>query len=40
LRRIPQNPQPAHMNLWLVDGKPPRDGKEVEIVIHDFTYVP
>jgi hypothetical protein len=39
-RRIPQHPIPVHMNLWLVDGKPPTDGREVEIVIHGFTYKP
>jgi hypothetical protein len=39
-RRIPQHPIPVHMNLWLVDGKPPTDGREVEIVIHSFTYRP
>jgi hypothetical protein len=39
-RRIPQHPIPVHMNLWLVDGKPPTDGREVEIVIHGFKYKP
>jgi hypothetical protein len=38
LRRIPQNPLPVHMNLWLVDGKPPGDGREVEVAIRSFTY--
>lgn len=27
-----------HMNLWAFEGRPPTDGKEVEIVIHDFQY--
>lgn len=39
-RRIPQHPLPVHMNLWLFDGKPPADGREVEVVIHSFTYRP
>ncbi len=39
-KRIPQKPLPVHLNLWLVDGKPPTDGQEVEIVIRSFTYKP
>lgn len=39
-RRIPQHPLPVHMNLWLFEGKPPTDGREVEVVIHGFTYTP
>jgi hypothetical protein len=30
---------PIHMNLWSYEGKPPINGKEVEIIIHDFTYI-
>lgn len=40
LRCIPQRPLPVHINLWLVDGKAPRDGKEVEIVIKRFSFHP
>jgi len=29
---------PIHMNLWLFDGHAPSDGKEVEVIIHSFTY--
>lgn len=29
---------PLHMNLWAFKGNPPTDGKEVEIIIHDFQY--
>jgi len=29
---------PVHMNLWLYDGFAPSDGKEVEIIIHNFKY--
>lgn len=39
-RRIPQQPLPVHMGLWLFDGQPPVNGKEVEVVIHSFTYTP
>ncbi len=39
-RLIPQKPLPVHINLWLFEGKPPTDGKEVEIIIKKFTYTP
>jgi hypothetical protein len=39
-RRVPQHPEPVHLNLWLHNGLPPTDGKEVEIVIRSFTYKP
>ncbi len=39
-RLIPQKPLPVHINLWLFQGKPPADGKEVEIVITKFTFTP
>ncbi|XP_037035095.1 uncharacterized protein LOC119073618 isoform X3 [Bradysia coprophila] len=29
---------PLHMNLWMFKGRPPTDGKEVEIVVNDFQY--
>jgi hypothetical protein len=31
---------PVHMNLWLYDGLAPSNGKEVEIIIHNFKYTP
>lgn len=39
-RAIPQKPMPLHLNLWLFDGKPPADGKPVEIVVKAFSYRP
>ena len=30
----------ARMNLWLFQGKPPRNGKQVEIIIERFTFTP
>jgi hypothetical protein len=30
---------PVFMNLWLFDA-PPTDGKDVEIIIHEFKYTP
>jgi hypothetical protein len=29
---------PIHMNLWLYNGNAPSDGKEVEVIIHNFRY--
>lgn len=29
---------PIHMNLWLYGGNAPSDAKEVEVIIHNFTY--
>ncbi|MBL9134767.1 MAG: glycoside hydrolase family 16 protein [Verrucomicrobiales bacterium] len=37
-RRIAQKPMPIHFNLWLFQGRPPSDGKEVEVVIRSFTF--
>jgi len=28
------------INLWLMDGKPPADGQEVEILIRRFIHLP
>ena len=36
---IPQQALPLGMNLWCFDN-PPSDGKEVEVVIRDFQFVP
>jgi hypothetical protein len=30
----------VRINLWLIFGHPPTDGKEVELVIHSFQFVP
>jgi hypothetical protein len=38
--KIPQQPMPVYMNLWLFQGQPPSDGKEVEVVIKSFSYTP
>ncbi|MBN3006204.1 glycoside hydrolase family 16 protein [Chromobacterium alkanivorans] len=39
-RLVPQQPLPPHINLWLFQGRPPKDGKEVEIVIKEFSFIP
>jgi hypothetical protein len=36
---MPYLDAPLHMNLWAFQGKPPTDGQEVEIIIHDFKYI-
>jgi hypothetical protein len=37
-RVMPYLDAPLHMNLWAFQGKPPTDGREVEIILHDFKY--
>lgn len=37
---VPQNPLPLHINLWLFQGHPPKNGQEVEIVISEFSFTP
>ena len=39
-RRISRKPMPLHFNLWLFQGRPPKDGREVEVVIRGFRFVP
>lgn len=37
---IGQKPMPLLLNLWLFQGQPPADGKEVEIIIQRVSFVP
>jgi hypothetical protein len=37
---VPSLPCPVHMNLWLVQGRPPSDGREVEVVVESFSHAP
>jgi len=39
LQRIPQQPLPVHINLWLFQGKAPTDGQAVDVVVTDFRFV-
>jgi hypothetical protein len=39
-RRLAQKPMPVHLNLWLFQGRPPTDNKEVEVVIRRFSFAP
>jgi len=36
---IIQTPMPLHFNLWLFEGKAPKDGKPVEVIIHSFEKI-
>jgi hypothetical protein len=37
---VPQNGLPFHFNLWLFEGRPPADGKQVEVVLRNFKVTP
>ena len=39
-RRIAQRSMPVHINLWLFQGHPPKDGREVELVVRRFSFAP
>lgn len=39
-KSIAREPMPVHLNLWLFKGHPPKDGKEVEIVVRSFKFTP
>jgi hypothetical protein len=39
-RHVSQRPMPIHINLWLFKGLAPKNGQEVEVLIHDFKYTP
>jgi hypothetical protein len=31
---------PVHINLWLFKGLAPKNGQEVEVIIHGFKFTP
>lgn len=37
LHQIPQTPMPLHFNLWLFKGRPPTDGRPVEVIVRSFS---
>jgi len=37
---IPQHPMPVYINLWLMQGLAPLDGKPVTVVIKSFKFTP
>ena len=39
-RFIAQKPMPVHLNLWLFKGRPPKNGKEVEVIVRAFKFMP
>jgi hypothetical protein len=39
-RRISQQAMPVHINLWCFEGRPPTDGRPVEVVVRAFTFTP
>jgi hypothetical protein len=39
-RYVSQQPMPVHLNLWLFKGLAPKNGREVELIIHDFKFTP
>ncbi len=36
--QVAKEPMPVHLNLWLFGGRPPTDGKPVEVVVRAFTF--
>jgi hypothetical protein len=39
-RHSPGRRRNARINLWLMAGRPPIDGKETEIIVSKFEFVP
>lgn len=39
-RRIAQQPMAVYVNLWLYKGMPPKNGQDVEVIIHQFKFTP
>jgi hypothetical protein len=37
-RSISQQAMPVHVNLWLFRGLPPKNGLEVEVILHGFKF--
>jgi len=38
--RVPQQPLPVHMNLWLFQGHAPTDQQDVDVTIAEFKFTP
>ena len=36
----PSGDENIHLNLWLINGNPPTDNNEVEVIIKSFNFVP
>lgn len=37
---IGEQPMPVFINLWLFKGRPPTDGKEIEMIVSSFKFTP
>jgi len=37
---VPQKAMPVRINLWLFQGQSPRNGQQVELIVHSFKYTP
>ena len=37
---IARKPMPVHLNLWCFQGRPPKDGRPVELVVKSFEFAP
>jgi hypothetical protein len=37
-RHVSQQPMPVHINLWLFKGLSPKNGREVEVILHNFKF--
>jgi hypothetical protein len=35
---VPQKAMPVRINLWLFQGKSPRNGQQVELIVNSFKY--
>jgi hypothetical protein len=38
--QIGREPLPVEINLWLFKGRPPSDGREVEVIVRAFAFTP
>lgn len=39
-QHVSHQPMPLHLNLWLFKGLAPKNGQEVELIIHAFKFKP
>jgi hypothetical protein len=38
--QVPQSPLRVHINLWMFQGRPPTDKREVELIVKKFIFTP
>jgi hypothetical protein len=39
-RHVSQQPRPVHLNPWRFKELAPKNGREVQVIIHDFKFTP